>query len=301
MRIVFMGTPGFALPALEAIAASGHDLVCVYTQPPRPSGRGRKLRPSPVHTWAQERGIEVRTPRSLKKPEAQEAFAALDLDLAVVAAYGLILPPAILDAPRLGCWNVHASLLPRWRGASPIQRAIWAGDAQSGVCLMRMDAGLDTGPVLVRRAIPLSARETAGSLHDRLGALGAEMVAEGLKASEALTPTPQGEEGATYAHLLTRADGRIDWAKGAAEIDRQVRALTPWPGTRTPANFKILGATLTDRATQKPPGTLLDGQGHVACGGGSVLKVERLQPPGARAMTPHDAVNGGYLSESASL
>jgi methionyl-tRNA formyltransferase len=302
MRIAFMGTPEFALPALGAVAASGHDLVCVYTQPPRPSGRGGAVRRSPVHDWAAARGVEVRTPARLKGAEVQANFAALNLDLAVVAAYGLLLPPAVLGAPRLGCWNVHASLLPRWRGAAPIQYAIWAGDAATGVTLMQMDAGLDTGPMLATRSLAISARETAGTLHDKLAALGAGMVADALADPGALAPTPQPGDGATHAPRLTRADGVVDWARTAQEIDRQVRALNPWPGARTPGGLKILEAEPAPGHTDAAPGAMLDAAGRVACGGGSVLRIARLHPPGARGpMAPRDAINGGYLSAGSKI
>jgi methionyl-tRNA formyltransferase len=290
MRIAFMGTPAFALPALEVVEPH---LVCVYTQPPRPAGRGKALQQSPVHAWAAQRGVEVRTPANLK--DAAGDFAALNLDLAVVAAYGLLLPQAILDAPRLGCWNIHPSLLPRWRGPTPVQYALWRGDAQTGVSLMRLVRAMDAGPIIEQRTHPIGPHETFTTLNAALWALGAEMLGRALAAPEVQTATPQRAEGVTYCKLLTRGDGVVDWAQSAAEIDRQIRALTPWPGTRTAKGLKILEAAPVEGVADAPQGTLLDISGRVACGGGSVLHITRLQPPGARAMAARDAVNGGYL------
>lgn len=302
MRIAFMGTPDFALPALRALTdMQEHQVVVVYTQPPRPSGRGHKLHKSPIHTFAETQNIEVRTPKSLKNPDLQADFAALDLDLTVVAAYGLILPAPILSAPRLGCWNLHASLLPRWRGASPIQRTIWAGDAQSGITLMQMDTGLDTGPMLLQRSVPLVPRETAQSLHTKLGDLGAKMLCEGLLNLGSLTPISQSDENTFYAPLLSREDGYITWTQSAVEIDRQIRALTPWPGARTRGGLKILEAEPLAQTCDFAPGMLLDKQGHVACGEGSVLRLLCVQPPGKKAMTVQDALNGGYSHIHASF
>ncbi len=232
LRLAFMGTPDFAVPSLSALAEAGHAIACVYTQPPRPAGRGHKDRPSPVQRTAEARGWPVRTPVSLKDPETQEGFAELKLDAAVVVAYGLILPKAVLEAPRLGCLNVHASLLPRWRGAAPIQRAILAGDAETGVTIMQMDEGLDTGAILLQRAVPIRPETTGESLHDELAALGAELIVEALAglAAGTLADRPQDEALACYADKLTRQEGRLDWGRPAAELERQVRAFTPWPG-----------------------------------------------------------------------
>ncbi len=228
LRLAFFGTPDFAVPALEALLAAGHDIVCVYTQPPRAAARGGQERRSPVHQVAERSGLAVRTPATLKDEQAQADFATLDLDAAVVVAYGLILPKLILEAPRLGCINIHASLLPRWRGAAPIQRAILAGDTETGVTIMLMDEGLDTGPELLKQAVPIEASATGESLHDQLSALGARLIVTALDglASGEITPTPQAEDGATYAAKLTREEGRLDWSRPAAELERQVRAFS---------------------------------------------------------------------------
>ncbi|MBS0562123.1 MAG: methionyl-tRNA formyltransferase [Proteobacteria bacterium] len=283
MRIAFMGSPDFAVPALRALAGARHDIAAVYCQPPRPAGRGQAVRRCPVHVAADALGIPVRTPARLKRDaQAQEAFAELGLDAAVVAAYGLILPPAMLAAPRRGCLNIHASLLPRWRGAAPIQAAILAGDAESGVTIMQMDEGLDTGPMLLAGSVPLGPRATASWLHDELAALGAALILRAL--DEAPLPRPQPEAGATYAPKLARADGRIDWTRDAAAIDRQVRALNPWPGTFTEWNgaaLKVLAAEPAEGAGAA--GTVLDERLTVACGAGA-LRLLRVQAPGGAAM-----------------
>ncbi len=304
LRIVFMGTPAFAVPAFEALAAA-HEIVAVYTQPPRPKGRGQHVQLSPVHEAAKTRGIDVFHPASLKKsPEAVGQFRALKADVAVVAAYGLILPPGVLDAPRFGCLNIHASLLPRWRGASPIQHAIWKGDAQSGVCIMQMEEGLDTGPVISREAIVLDPAMTAPLLHDALAALGARMIKDAAgrlaREQEKLPATAQPAEGATYAPLLKKEDGRIDWNKTAIEIDRQIRALNPWPGVYGflpgGARLKILAAAPGAGAVTGKPGTLTDAQGHVVCGDGTVLQLLQVQPDNARPMDIKAALNGRALA-----
>lgn len=290
LRLAFMGTPDFSVPALNALIAAGHEIAAVYSQPPRPAGRGKKLTPSPVHRAAESAGIEVRTPVSLKSDAEAEAFAALHLDAAVVVAYGLILPKAILDAPRLGCLNIHASLLPRWRGAAPIQRAILAGDTETGICAMRMEEGLDTGPVLSRHAVVIGPRETGGALHDRLSNLGASAIVETLEAFNrgAVSPTPQDSNGITYAAKLEKPEGRIDWSKPAREIDRQVRALTPWPGCFffLPEELggdrvKLLSAMPTSRPGENAPvGTVLDpATALVSCGTGSLV-LEHVQRAG---------------------
>jgi methionyl-tRNA formyltransferase len=284
LRLAFMGTPDFAVPALLALAEAGHEIACVYSQPPRPAGRGHKERPSPVHATAAERGWPVRTPRSLRDPEEQAAFAALELDVAVVAAYGLILPQAVLDAPRRGCLNIHASLLPRWRGAAPIQRAILAGDSETGICIMQMEAGLDTGPVLLERRIPIGAADTAQDLHDRLAGLGALSIVEALEGLLAgtLAPQPQPEEGVTYAAKLARGEAQLDWRRPALELERQVRAFTPWPGAVFDApdgtRLKVLAAELVPEA-KGAPGEVLDARLTIACGEGA-LRPTRLQRPG---------------------
>ncbi len=293
LRVVFMGTPEFAVAAFEALCGAGHDMACVDTQPPRPAGRGGQPRPSPVQRAAEKRGVAARAPASLRSADEQAAFKALGADVAVVAAYGLILPKAVLDAPRLGCVNIHASLLPRWRGAAPIQRAIMAGDAVTGITLMRMDEGLDTGPILMRRELTIGDND-AGALHDRLSELGAAMIVDGLDALAAgrLDETPQPEAGATYAEKLTRADEAIDWTRPAVDVARQVRALAPRPGahfTLGGETWKVLAAEESDGAAE--PGTVLDDQLTVACGNGA-LRPLTVQRPGRKAMAAAEALRG---------
>lgn len=288
LRLAFMGTPAFAVPSLRALAAAGHTIVAVYTQPPRPAGRGHATRLSPVHEVAEANGWPVRTPRSLRDAAEHEAFAALALDVAVVVAYGLILPPAILSAPRLGCLNVHASLLPRWRGAAPIQRAILAGDVETGITIMQMDEGLDTGPVLVRDAVPITAETTAADLHDCLAERGAALLMEALDGftNGRLTATPQPSEGATYAEKLSRAESQLDWRRPAAALERQVRALSPWPSATfetAEERIKVLAAQALERDHGAAPGTVLDERLTIACGEGA-LRPTRVQRPGRAAM-----------------
>lgn len=300
-----MGTPDFALAALKAIAEhTNHEIVCVYSQPPRPKGRGQQVQPSPVQAYAEAKGIPVYTPKSLKNPEAQAEFAAHTLDIAVVAAYGLILPKAILDAPKFGCLNIHASLLPRWRGASPIQRSIWAGDTETGITIMQMDEGLDTGPEILKRALPITPTTTASSLHDGLAALGGDMIVEALNMLAAsrthLPATPQNDEDFTYAPLLKKEDGAVHWNQSAAEIDRQIRALNPWPGVFTNANgkrFKILEAVLPGEkaADVMEAGKILNKRGDIVCGDGSLLRLTKVQPEGKAAMDFAAALNGHYM------
>ncbi|MGA1342937.1 MAG: methionyl-tRNA formyltransferase, partial [Hyphomonas sp.] len=267
MRIAFMGSPSIALGVLEALIAAGHEIACVYSQPPRPAGRGQKLTPTPVHAFADARGLDVRTPRSLKNAEQQAAFAALKLDAAVVVAYGLILPQPILDAPRLGCLNLHASILPRWRGAAPIQRAIMAGDTETGVDAMLMEAGLDTGPVLARLRTAITRQDTAATLHDRLAGLAAELAPRALAglADGSLKPMAQTEDAMTYAAKITAEDQRIDWTRPADEIDCQIRGLAPAPGAwceadlgQGPVRLKMLFSEAIDLPRPAPPGPLLD-------------------------------------------
>ncbi|MDE2334073.1 MAG: methionyl-tRNA formyltransferase [Rhodospirillales bacterium] len=290
MRLAFMGSPDFAVPALRALAAA-HDVVAVYCQPPRPAGRGKHVLRCAVHVAAEERAIPVHTPARLRLPGQAEAFAALALDAAVVAAYGLILPPAFLAAPRRGCLNIHASLLPRWRGAAPIQAAILAGDAATGITVMQMDAGLDTGAMLLREAVPIGPRDTAADLHDRLADLGARLVLRAL--AEDPPATPQPAEGATYAPKLARADGHLDWTQDAAALDRRVRAFTPWPGTFTTLGGRVLKVL---QAQPVPgggaPGTVLDAALTVACGAGA-LRLLAVQAPGGAAM-PAEAFLRGH-------
>ncbi|MDK9722707.1 MAG: methionyl-tRNA formyltransferase [Rhodospirillales bacterium] len=281
MRIVFMGTPDFAATVLKALIAANHEIVCVYSQPPRPSGRGHKLQPSPVHQLAEEKGLLVRCPVSLKKPEEQQEFAALQADVGVVAAYGLILPKPILDTPKHGCLNVHASLLPRWRGAAPIQRAIMAGDSLTGVCIMRMDEGLDTGPVLLRDSLSIGPETTAGLLHDQLADLGARLmtVALGLlNLDNTAIAMKQPENGATYAKKIERQESRIDWNKSAVEIERLIRAMAPQPGAwfeHEGERFKVLKARVIE--AKAAPGQVLKDGLRIACaeGGLEILSIQR--------------------------
>ncbi|MGB0671353.1 MAG: methionyl-tRNA formyltransferase [Rhodospirillales bacterium] len=283
MRIAFMGSPDFSVPLLRALVEAGHDVACVYTQPPRPAGRGQKERPCPVHAAALDLGLEHRCPKTLKEPEAQRAFAELHLDAAVVAAYGLILPKPVLDAPRFGCLNVHASLLPRWRGAAPIQRAIEAGDQKSGVTIMQMEEGLDTGPMLAIEDVPITATTTAESLHDALSDMGARMMVGVLARLPHVEATPQPDEGMTYAKKLDRDEGRIDWSRPADQLDRQVRALNPWPGVwfeRGGKRVKLLAARLG--AGSGEPGSILT-QGAIGCGEGALEPVT-VQPEGKKPM-----------------
>lgn len=293
MKLVFMGTPDFSVPVLHALAAR-HDIVAVYTQPPRPAGRGKDLRPTPVHAAATALGLPVRHPVSLKSPEDHAAFAALDADAAVVVAYGLLLPQAILDAPRHGCLNIHASLLPRWRGAAPIHRAIMAGDAETGICIMQMEAGLDTGPVLLREATPIGAEETTQDLHDRLSQMGAHLILTALDRLPTLTPEPQPAEGITYAAKIDKLEARIDWSRPATEIDRQIRALSPFPGAWCMAGGERLKLLRSRLGTgEGPPGTVLDGL-TIACGTGAI-DITLAQREGKKAQSPQDLLNGYSL------
>jgi methionyl-tRNA formyltransferase len=295
MRIVFMGSPDFAVPSLDALVEAGHEIACAYTQPPRPAGRGKGDQETAVHRRADELGIEVRCPRTLKDPQEQARFAALDTDLAVAAAYGLILPKPVLEAPRGGCINVHASLLPRWRGAAPIQRAILAGDAATGVSIMRMEEGLDTGPVLLAAAEPIRPEDTAGALHDRLAALGARLIVEALARLDTLAPVPQPEAGVTYATKLDKAEARIDWTRPATEVDRLIRGLAPFPGAWClpggGERLKLLGSRLA--AGGGAPGTVT-APFTVACGSGAV-EVTLAQREGRRPMTPLELTRGFAL------
>lgn len=297
MKIVFMGTPEFSVPVLEALVSAGHEVLCAYCQPPRPAGRGKKDRPSPVQNTAEALGIDVRYPVSLKTADAQAEFAALDADIAVVVAYGLILPQAILDAPKHGCLNIHASLLPRWRGAAPIHRAIMAGDAKTGVCVMQMEAGLDTGPVLLQRDIDIGPEETTGALHDRLSALGAAAIVDALAQLDGLVPVPQPSDGVTYAEKIDKAEARVDWTKPAVEIDRQIRGLSPFPGAWCEISgerVKLLGSRLCDGSGQ--PGQVIGGF-CVACGDGAV-EVTRAQRAGKRAVTAEEFLHGAPLPDT---
>ncbi|HST29195.1 MAG TPA: methionyl-tRNA formyltransferase [Rudaea sp.] len=298
LRLVFAGTPEFAVPHLHACHAENVEIAAVYTQPDRPAGRGRGLAASPVKQAALAAGLVVEQPESLKSPDAKARLRELNSDLLVVVAYGLILPRAVLAIPRLGCWNVHASLLPRWRGAAPIQRAILAGDTQTGVCLMRMEAGLDTGPVMLRREIDIAADDTGASLHDKLAALGAQTLGEGLRrilAGETLVATAQPEAGVSYAHKLEKSEARLDWNGSAIALERKVRAFNPWPV----AEADLAGERVRVWAAQALPGSGASSgavvaatkQGiDVACGEGA-LRVTRLQRAGGRVITAADYLN----------
>ncbi len=281
MRVIFMGTPEFAVPTLTALAEAGHEIAAAYSQPPRPAGRGKKLQPSPVQLAAEALGIPVFTPVSLKSAEEQAAFAALEADVAVVAAYGLILPQAILDAPRLGCLNVHGSLLPRWRGAAPVQRAILAGDAMTGVTIMQMERGLDTGPMLALGAMPVG-WQTAGELTAEIADLGARLMIEVLADISAFTPIPQPEEGVTYAHKIDKAESRLDFTQSAEQVERQVRAFAPAPGAffeLEGERYRVLEADVVEGSGA--PGTTLDDALTIACGEGAIrpLIVQRAGKP----------------------
>ncbi len=299
LRLAFMGSPAFSVPVFEALRTAGHTVVAVYAQPPRPAGRGHRETPCPVHAAAAAAGVPVHTPRSLKDPAEQERFRALNLDAAVVVAYGLLLPRPILEAPRFGCLNVHASLLPRWRGAAPIQYAILHGDSATGITIMRMDAGLDTGPMLLWAPLPLDHTSTAAGVHDALSALGARLMPEALARLEAgtLTESPQPAEGATYAPKLDRDAGRLDWTQPAPALDRRVRAMTPWPGTfftHGDSRLKVLAAE-PGPATDQPPGTVLGPPLAVACGDGTSLRLTRLQRPGRAAQDAEAFLRGHAL------
>jgi methionyl-tRNA formyltransferase len=293
MRIVYMGTPDFAVPALVRLIEARHDIACVYTQPPRPAGRGGREQMSPVHQEALRRGLTVRHPASLKSESAQQEFAALNADVAVVAAYGLILPKPVLAAPRLGCINIHASLLPRWRGAAPIQHAILAGDTETGVTIMQMDEGLDTGPMILQEKIPIGPATTGQSLHDALAELGAQLIVPALDRVAAGAKPPPQPDGATYAPKLTREDGRLDWRRPAAMLERQVRAFDPWPGAwfeHRGERFKVLRAYVAPGHAGAAPGTVLADL-TVACGEGA-LNIASIQRAGKAAMSAADFLRG---------
>ncbi|GGC42463.1 methionyl-tRNA formyltransferase [Siccirubricoccus deserti] len=300
MKLGFMGSPDFAVPALRALHAAGHEIAVVYCQPPRPAGRGQKETPCPVHRTALALGLPVRTPARLRRDAGEHAaFDALGLDAAVVAAYGLILPKPMLEAPRRGCLNIHASLLPRWRGAAPIQAAILAGDAESGVTIMQMEEGLDTGPMLLRGTVPLGPRITTPQLHDALSEMGAALVLRAL--AEDPPAVPQPDDGVTYAPKLTKADALLDWAQPAAALDARIRALNPWPGTyfmHQGEAIRVLAAEPAEGAG--PPGTMLDAAGLVGCGTGA-LRLLRLQRPGRGPLPAGDFLRGFPLPAGTTL
>jgi len=297
LRLAYLGTPDFAVPTLAALIGQGHQIACVYSQPPRPKGRGLAPDPSPVHAFALASHLPVRTPATLQDGAQQEAFAALDIDAAVVVAYGLLLPKAVLDAPRLGCFNLHASLLPRWRGAAPIQRAIMAGDAETGVMVMRMEEGLDTGPVLMAERARIG-RKTYGELHDDLARLGADLMVRALSALELgqARETPQSAEGVTYAKKISKDETRIDWSKSARELDCLIRGLSPSPGAWTQAHgerLKILFAEPVDG--RGAAGEVIDDDLTIACGAGA-LRLLRLQRAGKSPMDAKDLLRGFPLA-----
>ena len=304
LRTVFMGTPDFAVPSLDALIEAGHEVACVYTQPPRPAGRGHKARPCAVHARAAALGLEIRHPHSLRDAAAAVAFAGLAADVVVVAAYGLILPRAILEGSRLGCLNVHASLLPRWRGAAPIQRAILAGDETTGITLMQMDEGLDTGAILAQSALAIGPDMDAGALHDRLAALGAGLLARTLPdfAPARIIPRAQPEDGITYAAKIERAETRINWHRAAIEIERQVRAFSPVPGAWFEAGgtrVRVLGAHVVDGAAG-PPGTVIDDAATIACAE-RAIRLDRLQRQGKDAMEARAFLRGFPLAPGTQL
>ncbi|MEO0057804.1 MAG: hypothetical protein RIT17_1277 [Pseudomonadota bacterium] len=295
MRIIFMGTPDFAVPALRALQAAGHEIACVYTQPPRPAGRGKKLMPSPVQVEAERLGLAVRSPVSLRNAEAQAEFAALGADVAVVAAYGLILPQPVLDAPVHGCLNIHASLLPRWRGAAPIHRAVMAGDAETGVTIMQMEAGLDTGPMLHKVTVPV-ARKTTGELFDELGAVGAAAMVAVLADLSAFAPQVQDDSAAIYAPKIDKGEAKVDWSEPAAMIEAKVRGLAPFPGAwfelgeaKEPERVKLLLAEVVDASGAR--GMVLDDDLAIACGSGAIRPL-RLQRAGKPAMSRAEFLRG---------
>jgi len=302
LRVAFMGTPDFAVPTLAELIAQGHDVACVYSQPPRPKGRGMALEPGPVHAFAERAKLPVRTPLALKGADEQAEFAALELDAAIVVAYGLLLPKAILDAPRLGCFNLHGSLLPRWRGAAPIQRAVMAGDAETGVMVMRMEEGLDTGPVLMAERVPVR-RKTSGELSAELSRLGADLMVRSLSALErgAVTPQPQSEQGVTYAKKISKEEARIDWSKSAVEIDCLIRGLAPMPGAFTEVKgerLKILYAMpVRDRGEA---GEVISDDLTVACGEGA-LKLLKVQRAGKGVMEARELLKGFALPPGTKL
>lgn len=298
LRLAFMGTPDFAVPVLRALVAAGHDVAVVYSQPPRPAGRGHQVQKSPVHVAAESMGLEVRTPKTFRDAEEQKAFAAYNLDAAVVVAYGLILPRVVLEAPRLGCLNIHFSLLPRWRGAAPVARAMLAGDAETGVCIMQMDEGLDTGGILARETLAMSDGITAPELLTELTARGAALVLKALAGRQegSLKPIAQPEDGVTYASKLSREDGRVEWNEPAVYIERQMRALQPWPGCFFMLGdepVKLLQAEVV--VASGAPGTLLDDDCTIACGEGA-LRIVTLQRAGKKPTDGKSFLNGARFN-----
>jgi methionyl-tRNA formyltransferase len=300
MRIIMMGSPDFAVPTLDAIVAAGHEVVAAYCQPPRPAGRGNKDQPTAIQARAEELGIPVRHPKSLKKADVQAEFAAFEADVAIVAAYGLILPQAVLDAPRLGCVNVHASLLPRWRGAAPVQRAIMAGDEETGVTLMQMEAGLDTGPMLMVRKTPVDDKNAA-QLTEELAETGGGMVTKWLADPESFEATPQPEDGVTYAHKIDKAEARVDWSRPAVEVQRHIQGLSPWPGAWTEVEgqrLKLLEARTVDGSGET--GTVIDDRLAIACGDGAV-RILRAQRAGKGVQDAEKLLRGFAMPSGTTL
>ncbi len=309
LRLVFMGSPEFSVPVLAALMDAGHDIVSVYSQPPRPAGRGQKEKPSSVHAFALEKGLSVRTPESLKGAQEQAAFVDLGADACVVVAYGLILPKAVIEAPELGCLNVHASLLPRWRGAAPIQHAIMAGDAETGVTIMKIEPELDSGPILKAGKVPITNATTAETLHDALAGMGAPLMLDALEglARGTLEPVPQGDDGVTYAPKLGRGEGRLDWSLSAVDLERRVRALNPWPGVwfeHAGDRIKVLAADVAEDVPGgepgQEPGILVDDALGVACGSG-VLRLARVQRAGRDAQDAGAFLRGFPLAAGIKL
>jgi methionyl-tRNA formyltransferase len=296
MKIIFMGTPDFAVQALDALVQVGHEIVAVYTQAPKPAGRGYKVHKSQVHTYADEKDLRVETPKSLRNDEAQKVFESFGADLAVVAAYGLILPQAILNIPSKGCINIHGSLLPRWRGAAPIHRALLAGDQETGITTMQMNAGLDTGDMLLKEAIPIEKADTFETLHNKLAALGAKLIVKTLAKLADIQPEVQPEVGVTYADKITPGEARLDWTRPAVDLERQVRAFCPWPGAwtmRDDKRLKVFKAKVVDQSGE--PGSLLSENNFtVACGEKALCLLE-VQPEGKRPMDASVYLNGRPL------
>ncbi|MEM8833550.1 MAG: methionyl-tRNA formyltransferase [Pseudomonadota bacterium] len=302
LRLVFMGTPDFAVPALQTLLNSDHKVLAVYTQPPRPKGRGKKLQASPVHELAESADIEVRTPENFKNHKTVHEFEKLEADLAIVAAYGLILPREILNAPKYGCVNIHASLLPRWRGAAPIHRAILAGDTKTGITLMQMDEGLDTGNIISMEKTIIGPKTRLDTLHDSLAEMGGSMLStllETLQETDTIESTPQPDDGVTYAHMLKKEEGRIDWHESADSIERKIRAFYPWPGTWNLVNdkrLKIIKAENSEQKIESDPGIITE-EGIVNCGDGHALQLLEVQPENKKIMDIQAAMNGGYLKK----
>jgi len=302
LKVIFMGTPDFAAVALQALIDSDHEVICAYSQPPRPKGRGHKVQKSPVHELAESHNIPVFTPATLKDKDAQGEFAAHNADVAIVAAYGLLLPMAVLEAPKYGCLNIHASLLPHWRGASPIQHAIWKGDNTSGVTIMQMDKGLDTGDMILKDHIDITPQTTAASLHDDLAQMGGRLalqVLDDLVKRGQVDAEEQNDTLSSYAPLLKKSDGQINWQDKASDIDQQIRALNPWPGVWGEIQgkrFKILQADLVGDHAQGEVGSVLNKNGDIVCGSGTALRIIKLQPEGKKAMDFNAALNGGYIA-----